>query len=97
MPLVHVHVLVLVPTQRNDLARCCRRPSRPSRISHGLLWTHVGSAGMRMGWDGMGWDGLPRYLGCTAFSDWEHRVVVVVVAEARGLDCWTYLLDVRGY
>lgn len=34
----------------------------------------------------MGWDGLPRYLGCTAFSDWEHRVVVV--AEARGLD-WT--------
>lgn len=45
-----------------------------------------------LGWDGMrmGWDGLPRYLGCTAFSDWEHRVVVVV-AEARGLDC-TYLM-----
>lgn len=46
----------------------------------------------------MGWDGLPRYLGCTAFSDWEQRVVVVV-AEARGLD-WTGLLDildVRGY
>lgn len=30
---------------------------------------------------------LPRNLGCSAFSDWEHRVVVVV-AEARGLD-WT--------
>lgn len=39
----------------------------------------------------MGWDGLPRYLGCTAFSDWEHQVVVV--AEARGLD-WTGLLDI---
>lgn len=48
-----------------------------------------------LGWDGMrmGWDGLPRYLGCTAFSDWEHRVEVVVVAEARGLD-WTGLLDI---
>lgn len=49
-------------------------------------------------WGGMGWDGLGgyRYLGCTAFSDWEHRVVV---AEARGVD-WTGLLDVldvRGY
>lgn len=93
-----VHVLVHVPTQRNDLARCCRRPSRPGRISHGLLWTHVGCAGV--GWDenGMGWARY-RYLGCIAFSDWEHRVVVVV-AEARGLD-WTglldILLDVRGY
>lgn len=51
---------------------------------------------MRMGWDGLQ---VPRYLGCTAFSDWEHRVVVVV-AEARKLD-WTgvldILLDVRGY
>lgn len=38
----------------------------------------------------MGWDGLGgyRYLGCTAFSDWEQRVVVVVVAEARGVE-WT--------
>lgn len=35
--------------------------------------------------------GSVLYLGCTAFSDWEHRVVVVVVAEARGLD-WTYLM-----
>lgn len=54
-------------------------------------------------WDGMrmGWAGLPRYLGCTAFSDWEHRVEVVVVAEARGLDwtgldCWTYYLMFEG-
>lgn len=90
MPLVHVLVLVLVPTQRNDLARCCRRPSRPSRISHGLLWTHVGCAGV--GWDenGMGWARY-SFLGCTAFSDWEHRMVVV--AEGYGL----YLPDVRGY
>lgn len=64
MPLVHVHVHVLVPTQRNDLARCCR-PSRPSRISHGLLWTHVGSAGV--GWDGMGWDGLGTVPGMYCF------------------------------
>lgn len=51
----------------------------------------MGCAGV--GWDGMRmeWDGLPRYLGCTAFSDWEHRVVVV--AEGYGL----YLPDVRGY
>lgn len=65
MPLVHV--LVLVPTQRNDLARCCRRPSRPSRISHGLLWTHVGCAGV--GWDenGMGWDGLDTVPGMYCF------------------------------
>lgn len=70
MPLVHVLVLVLVPTQRNDLARCCCRPSRPSRISHGLLWTHVGCAGV--GWDGMGrngmgWDGLGTVPGMYCF------------------------------
>lgn len=51
----------------------------------GHTWVVLGWDGMRMGWDGLG--GY-RYLGCTAFSDWEHRVVVVVVAEARGLD-WT--------
>lgn len=48
----------------------------------------MGCAGV--GWDenGMGWARY-RYLGCTAFSDWEHRVVVV--AEGYGL----YLPDVR--
>lgn len=52
----------------------------------GHTWVLLG-----VGWDenGMGWARY-RYLGCTAFSDWEQRVVVVVVvvAEARGLD-WT--------
>lgn len=95
MPLVHVHVHVLVPTQRNDLARCCRRPSRPSRISHGLLWTHVGCAGV--GWDenGMGW---ARY--CT----WD-----VVLSRTGSIGWWWWwlrlvdwtglldILDVRGY
>lgn len=64
MPLVHVHVLVLVPTQRNDLARCCRRQSSKSSKSfksyfarivvdtRGFCWDENG-----MGWDenGMGW------------------------------------------
>lgn len=52
----------------------------------GHTWVVLGWDGMRMGWDGLG-----GYLGCTAFSDWEHRMVVV--AEARGVD-WTGLLDI---
>lgn len=46
----------------------------------GHTWVVLGWDGMRMGWDGLQ---VPRYLGCTAFSDWEHRMVVV--AEGYGL------------